>query len=512
MTEIRGIRMLNRREFLKLGGAGLASAALLGVAGCGGDNTIGGVQKGGGTGGKPQPGGTFTFGRGADSVSLDPINATDGESLIVARQVFDSLLDFKPESTDVVPALALEKPKPENDGLRYIFKLRKGVKFHDGTDFNADAVVFNFDRWRNKDNKFHKGGGNQSSNFAYFSSMFIGFGGESIIKSVQANGDYEVVFNLKSPQGPFLSNIAMSPFGIASPAAVQKNVEEFWKNPVGTGPFKFVEWNQGSTVTLEKNKNWWGKDVPVNEGGGGPYLDKVVFRSIPDNTSRVAALTGSQISGSDGLTPDDIPTVQQDQGLKVQFRPPLNVGYLAMNNQKKPFDDPRVRRAVNHAIDMPKIVKAFFGDTGDVATNPMPPTVPFFRKETKPYEYDPAKAKSLLKEAGVGDGFKADFWYMPIPRPYMPDGKGVAQAMAQDLEKVGIKTNLVTREWGVYLDATASGKHDMCLLGWTGDNGDPDNFLNVLLSGKNATPRNAQNVAYYRTIRWTGCSPRPSEP
>ena len=408
IKEIRGIRTLNRREFLKLGGAGLAGAALLGVAGCGGDDTIGGVQEGGGTGGKPQPGGTFTFGRGADSVSLDVINATDGESLIVGRQVFDSLLDFKPESTDVVPALALETPKPEKDGLRYVFKLRKGIKFHDGTDFNADAVVFNFNRWRNKDNEFHKGGGNQSSNFAYFSSMFIGFDNDSIIKSVEANGDYEVVFNLKSPQGPFLSNIAMSPFGIASPAAVQKNVEEFWKNPVGTGPFKFVEWDQGSTVTLEKNKNWWGKDIPVDEGGGGPYVDKVIFRSIPDNTSRVAALSGNQISGADGLTPDDIPTVQQGQGLKVQFRPPLNVGYLAMNNNKKPFDDPRVRRAVNHAIEMPKIVEAFFGDTGDAATNPMPPTVPFFRKETEPYEYDPEKAKSLLKEAGRWRRFRSE--------------------------------------------------------------------------------------------------------
>lgn len=485
---------ISRRDFLKLSGAGLTGAALLGVAGCGGGETIGGGQ---GSSGKPQPGGTFTFGRGADSVGLDPINVTDGESLIVGRQVFDSLLDFAPEATDVVPALAAERPEPQNNGLRYVFKLREDVKFHDGTPFNAEAVVFNFDRWRNTGNPFHKGGGSQSSDFAYFSSMFAGFDGDSIIENVEATGEYEVTFTLKAPQGPFLSNIAMSPFGIASPKAIKENVENFWQNPVGTGPFKFVSWNKGSTVELEKNPDWWGSDLPVEEGGGGPYLDKVIFRSIPDNTSRVAALAGGQLSGADGLTPDDIPTVKQDPNLKIQYRPPLNVGYLAMHTQKEPFTDPKVRQAVNYAINMPKIIEAFFGDTGQNASNPMPPTVPFFNEKIEPYPYDPDKAKQLLEEAGVGGGFDTDLWYMPIPRPYMPDGKGVAQAMQQDLKKVGINADLVTREWGTYIEETGSGAHQMALLGWTGDNGDPDNFLNVLLSGQNATPQNAQNIAYY---------------
>ena len=487
-------KALSRRDFLKVGGAGLTGAALLGVAGCGGGKTIGGGQGGGGGGSAS----IFTYGRGADSVGLDPINVTDGESLIVTRQIFDGLLDFKPESTDVVPALATEVPKPEKGGLVYTFKLRKGVKFHDGAPFNADAVVFNFERWKNTDNPYHKGGGSQTSNFAYYAGMFGGFDDDSTIKKVEAVDDYTVRFTLTEPLAPFLKNIAMSPFGIASPKAIKKDVEGFWQHPIGTGPFVFSSWDQGNEVRLKKGKEWWGTNVPVSKGGGGPYVGKVVFRSIPDNTSRVAALTGGQLSGADGITPDDVPTVRKDSNLKVVFRPPLTIGYLAMNNEKKPFDNVQVRLAIVHAINMPKIVEAFFGATGKVASNPMPPTVPYFDPSIKPYDYNPSKARQLLKKAGLAGGFKTNLWYMPIPRPYMPDGKGIAQAMQSDLKKVGINAKLVTREWGTYLEATGRGEHDMCLLGWTGDNGDPDNFLNVLLSSKGATPQDAQNVAYYK--------------
>lgn len=481
---------LSRREFLKLSGTGVAGALLLGTAACGSGETIGGQQGGGGS--------VFTFGRGADSVTLDPIHATDGESLKVARQVFDGLLDFAPESTDVVPALANEVPEPEEGGLVYTFPLREGVEFHDGTPFNAEAVVFNFERWKNTGNEYHTGGGSQGSDFTYYDSMFGGFDDDSVIESVEATGEYEVRFTLREPLGPFLRNIAMSPFGIASPEAIRNDVEGFWRNPVGTGPFVFDSWNQGSTVRLNANDSWWGTDVPVEEGGGGPNVQTVVFTSIPDNTARVASLTGGEITAADGLTPDDVPTVEEDPNLKVQTRPPLNIGYLAMNNNKEPFDDPLVRQAVNYAINTQAIVDGFFGNTADVAYNPMPPTVPFFNEDEEPYGHDPDEARRLLEEAGLGDGFEATLWYMPIPRPYMPDGEGIAQAMQQDLREVGIDVTLETREWGTYLAATGRGEHDMALLGWTGDNGDPDNFLNVLLSSANATEEEAQNIAYYQ--------------
>jgi peptide/nickel transport system substrate-binding protein len=478
----------------------LVCAVMLALVGCGGEGeTIGGEGEGeGGANGEPQEGGTFIFGRGGDSVTLDPINATDGESLIVTRQIFDGLLDFEPGTTELVPALAEEIPEPQEDGTVYEFKLREGVEFHDGTPFNAEAVVFNFERWRDTENEYHTGGGGQSSNFSYYLNQFGGFDDESIIENVEAVDEYTVRFELSRPQGPFLRNIAMSPFGIASPAAIEENVEEFWRNPVGTGPFQFEEWNQGSTVRLSRYEDWWGTDVPVEEGGGGPYVEEVEFRSIPDNTSRVAALSGGQLSGADGLTPDDIPTIEQDPNLKVITRPPLNVGYLAMNNEVEPFDDPLVRQAMTHAIDMQAIVDAFFGDTAEVASNPMPPTIPFFNEDIEPYEYDPERARELLAEAGYEDGFDTELWYMPVPRPYMPDGRGVAQAMQSDLEEVGVNAELITFEWGTYLDRTGRGEHPMALLGWTGDNGDPDNFLNVLLSSQGATESDASNIAYYQ--------------
>lgn len=483
---------MNRRDFLKLSGAGITGAALLGVAGCGGGEQVGGGGQGGGGGG------TFTYGRGADSVSLDPIHATDGESFVVTRQVMDTLLSFQPGTTSPIPSLATEVPEPEDGGLRYTFNIREGVKFHDGETLDAEAIKFNYDRWQYTDNEYHTGGGNQSSNFAYYSVMFGGFDGDSFIENVEAPDATTLVFTLREPLAPFVRNVGMSAFAIASPKAIEDDVDGFWENPIGSGPFKFGSWKRGSEVRLSANEDFWGKDLPAEEGGGGPNVDRIVIRSIPDNTARVAALSGGELSGADGLTPDDVPTVEENQDLKVLYRPPLNIAYLAMNCQKEPFTDRRVRQAMNYAINRPEIVESFFGETGQVASNAMPPTVPYFREATEPYPYDPDEARRLLEEAGMGDGFDIELWYMPIPRPYMPDGRGVAQAMQRDLEQVGINAKLVTREWGTYLEETGTGAHDAAMLGWSGDNGDPDNFLNVLLSSASATEEDAQNIAYYK--------------
>src|SRR5215204_6188423 len=384
------ITTLNRRDFLRLSGAGLTGVALVGVAGCGGGGTIGGGGGGGGS--------TFIFGRGADSVCLDPVNATDGESFRATRQVFDTLLDFAPESFDMIPALATEIPEPEDGGRSYTLKLRKGVKFHDGTDFNADAVKFNFDRWGDTKNEYHKGGGGQTASFSYYSSQFGGFDDDSVIESVDVVDDYTVKFSLKHPLGPFTRNLTMSPFAIASPAAIKKNVDDFWQEPVGSGPYKFIKWERNSQIRVEATKDWWGTDLPASQGYGGPHLKEVIIRSIPDNTQRVAALTGNQLNGADGLVPDDVPAIKQQEGFTLEFRPPNTVGYLAMNNEKKPFDDPRVRQAFNHAINMPKLVEAVLGETGEVASNYMPPLLPFFNNDIEPYPYDPDKAKQLLKD------------------------------------------------------------------------------------------------------------------
>ena len=435
---------INRRDFLRLSGAGLAGVALVGIAGCGGGGTIGG-----GGGGSS----TFVFGRGADSVGLDPINVTDGESLRATRQIFDGLLRFEPGSFDVAPALATEIPKPENGGRTYTLKLRDGVKFHDGTEFNADAVKFNFDRWRDTKNPYHKGGGSNTSDFAYYVGQFGGFDDDSVIESVDVLDEYTVRFNLKEPQGPFVKNLTMSPFAIASPAAIKKNVDNFWQEPVGSGPYKFVTWERNSQVRVKANDDWWGSSLPANQGYGGPHTKQVVIKTIPDNTQRVAALTGNQLNAADGLVPDDVPSVEEQEGFAVKFRPPNTIGYLAMNNEKDPFDDPRVRQAFNYAINIPQIVESVLRGQGEVASNYFPSLLPYFDDSIKPYPYDPDKAKQLLKDAGAAN-LKTDLWYMPIPRPYMPDAKSVAQVMQQNLQKVGVSAKLVTYEWATYLTKT----------------------------------------------------------
>lgn len=417
------------------------------------------------------------FGRGGDSVSLDPITVTDGESFKVTKNIFDTLVNFGEQDTEIEGALASDWTA-EEDGLTYTFTLEEGVKFHDDTDFNAEAVVANFERWAAGD----------ADKFPYYQSMFGGFGDaeEHVIESVEATGDYEVTFKLKRPMAPFLKNLAMSPFGIASPTAFEAAGESFGDKPVGTGPFKFVEWKRNDTVRIEKFDDYWVE--------GEPKLDEVVFRSIPDNSGRLNALLAGEIDLADGINPSDGVTIEGDDNLQLYERPSMNVGYLGLTTTREPFDDPKVRQAMNHAIDRQAIVDAFFEGRGEVAKNPMPPVISGYNDDIEGYEYDPEKAKELLEEAGLGDGFEMELWAMPVPRPYMPDGQKVAEAIQSDLAEVGITATIVSYEWATYLEKAANGEADAFLLGWTGDNGDADNFLYVLLDKDNI---GSNNYTYY---------------
>src|SRR5690606_23139617 len=245
----------------------LLSTLLYACSGGGGSEE--GSESSGETGGEGESSGekVLIFGRGGDSVSLDPITVTDGESFKVTKNIFDTLVNFGEQDTEIEPALASDWTA-EEDGLTYTFTLEEGVKFHDGTDFNAEAVVANFERWAAGD----------ADSFPYYQSMFGGFGDEEghVIESVEATGDYEVTFKLKRPMAPFLKNLAMSPFGIASPTAFEEAGDSFGDNPVGTGPFEFVEWKRNDTVRIKKFEDYWVE--------GEPLLDEVVFRAIPDNS------------------------------------------------------------------------------------------------------------------------------------------------------------------------------------------------------------------------------------
>ncbi len=446
----------------------VAAALVVGIAGIGSAET-------------PKQGGTLIYGRGGDSVSLDPINVTDGESLIVTRQIFDGLLQYDEKDTSVKPALALSWSVSKDEKV-WTFKLRQGVKFHDGTPFNAQAVKFNFDRWKDGKNPYHQGP------FEYYYYMFVQ-GDTDIIKSVDVVDDYTVKFVLEKPLAPFLANLAMTPFAIASPESIKKYGADVGNHPVGTGPFKFVSWDHGDKIVLERNDSYW---------GGRPYLDKVVFRSIPDNSARFMELQAGSISMMTDPNPDDVPIAEKDKSLKVLLRPSFNVGYMAINMDKKPFDDIRVRQAIAHAINKAAIVKAFFA-RAQVAKNPLPPSLWGYNDDVKDYEYDPAKAKKLLADAGYKNGFDTTLWAMPVPRPYMQQPQKIAEAIQADLAAVGIRAKIVSYDWATYLDKIAYGEHDMCLIGWTGDNGDPDNFIYVFFHSSNAVAGRASNYSFYRS-------------
>jgi len=429
---------------------------------------------------KPPAKVTFIFGAQGEPVCLDAPIITDGISGRVINQVFEGLVKFDGNTTNVIPGLA-EKWETSADGLVWTFTLRKGAKFHDGTPFNAEAVVKNWDYWSNTKNPLHKIQVDAGQTFEYYEGQFGGFDGDSLITKVEAKDEATVVFTLKNPQGPFLNNLAMFVFVFSSPTALEKAGKDSCKTPVGTGPFKFVEWKPDQYVKLEKFADYWDKAHVAK-------VDEVIIRNIKDNSARLNALKAGEVHGVEGMEPDTIKALQADAKFQVILRPPNNTGYLAFNYNVKEFQDVKVRQAFAMAINKKAIVDAFFGGLGLVAKEFIPPSLWGYNKDLADFEYSADKAKALLAEAGFKDGLKEitwadgkktplELWYMPVSRPYYPNPKDIAEAMAADLAKASIKTELKTVDWAVYLDERKNGKLPLYMLGWTGDNGDPDNFV-----------------------------------
>ncbi len=423
---------------------------------------------------------TFIFGGQGEPVDLNPAIITDSISSRITRQIYEGLTKYKGATTEVIPALA-EKWQVSPDGTVWTFTLRKNVKFHDGTPFDAAAVVWNFEWHRFSAQPQHEMLTKAGRTFEYYGAQFGGFDDKSLITKVEAVNPSTVRFTLKNPQGPFLANLAMFTFDQVSPTAVQKWGLEFSKHPVGTGPYRFVDWKVGQEVTLEANPDYWDK-------AAAPKIPRVIVRNIKDNSQRLAALKAGEIHGMEGINPDDVKVVREDPNLQLILRPTNTTGYVAFNFHVKEFQDKRVREAFAHAVNKKGIVDALYGGTGIVATQFQPPPLWGYNKDLKDYDYNPQRARDLLKDAGFGQGLKEvtwddghkeplQFWYMPVSRPYYPNPKEIAEAIAADLAKVGITVQLQTTDWTVYLDKSRRGQLAMFMLGWTGDNGDPDNFV-----------------------------------
>ena len=436
-------------------------------------------------------GNTFTFGEFGNAVALDPAVVTDGISFRVTVQGCEPLLQFADETTVPQPGLA-ESWTSSEDGLVWTFKLREGVTFHDGTPFNADAVVYNFERWRFTDHPTHFA----EQVFEYYAYMWGGFDDNSIIANVEATGEYEVTITLSSPYGSMLNTLAMPMFAIASPTAIEEAGSAYGTPSVGfscTGPYEFVEWVSDDHITLTRNENYYG-EIPGN-------VDTIIYRVIPNAAARFAALQAGEIDAFEQPNVEDLEAIEAGENTYLLIRPPLNTAYVAFNYRIAEFRDPLVREAISLAINRQEIVDAFYPPDAMVAKTFVPPSLWGYNPDIPEPEYNPERAMELLAEAGYPDGFSEvnvlsvdengvvgedvvdtiplRLYYMPVQRPYMPDGLGVGEAMASYLAQVGLNASLEqVGDWSAYLNARTNGELlGMYQLGWTGDNGDPDNFL-----------------------------------
>lgn len=419
---------------------------------------------------------TFVFCSEGSPEGFNPALYTAGTTFDASsRQIYNRLVQFKRGTTTIEPGLA-ERWEASKDGLSYTFYLRRGVKWQSNKnftptrDFNADDVIFSFDRQGNKDNPYFDVSG---GSYEYFNAMSM----PDLIKSIEKVDDYTVRFNLTRPESPFIANLGMDFASIMSAeyAAAMLEAgtpEKVDLDPIGTGPFQLVAYQKDAVIRYKAFDAYW---------EGKAAIDNLIFAITPDATVRYQKLKAGECHAMPYPNPADLAAMDADPNINLMSQEGLNVGYLAYNTEKAPFTDSRVRKALNMAINKQAIIDAVFQGAGKAATNPIPPTIWSYNPMIEDDPYDPAAAKKLLAEAGLGNGFDTDIWAMPVQRPYNPNARRMAELIQADWAKIGVNAKIVSFEWGEYLKRSKAGEHQTVLLGWTGDNGDPDNFLAVLL-------------------------------
>ncbi len=410
---------------------------------------------------------TLVIAIGADQTGLDPQTVQNNESGFVMSTIFDGIVNYKPGSSEVAPGLA-ESWTISPDGKVYTFKLRRGVKFHDGTPMNARTVAQDLDRAINPSNPCYVLD-RKVDTFASFT--FGSVKGGDVVK-MDALDDATLRFTLPKSNAPFLSSLAMVWTGIMSPAATKQYNCDASQHPVGTGPFKFVEAVRNDHVTVEANPDYW---------GGKAKVDRIIFRIIPESATRLLALERNEVHILADVPPADYQRVEKNPALKLYKEPGLTILGVAMSNDLGPFKDKRVRQAMNYAVDKDAINKGLYGGA-TTASQGIPPVLWGYNKDVAPYSYDVNKAKALLKDAGFPNGFSTEMMVSANPRGYNPiGGAKLGEAVQSYLAKIGVNVKITQFEWGAYLAKYRRTPWEgFAIAGWSGDNGDPDNFLGDL--------------------------------
>jgi dipeptide transport system substrate-binding protein len=419
-----------------------------------------------------------------------PAINTTGTSFDANGQIYSRIVEFERGGTRVVPGLA-ERWDISTDGKTYTFHLRRGVKWHSNRifkptrDFDADDVVFSFERQWKENHPFFRV---TSSNHSYFNDMGL----PALMKSVEKLDDHTVRVTLNEPEAPFLADLAMEFAAIQSKEYADAMLkagtpEKIDQEPIGTGPYYLLQYQKDAVIRYRAFADYW---------DGKAKIDDLVFSITPDAAVRWAKLQKGECHVMPYPNPADLDAMRRTPGVEVLEQPGLNIGYLAYNTTKKPFDDVRVRKALNMAINKKAIIDAVYLSTGVAAKNPIPPSMWSYNDDIADDPFDPAAAKKLLSDAGYPNGFTTDLWAMPVQRPYNPNARRIAELMQADLAKIGVTAEIRSFEWGEYRKRAQNGEHMMAQLGWTGDNGDPDNFLHSLL-GCNSARTDGSNIAKF---------------
>jgi peptide/nickel transport system substrate-binding protein len=399
------------------------------------------------------------------TVQLDPAIAGSngyGDILPLVDNITEGLTRFKPGTVEIEPGLA-ESWEVSEDGLQYVFTIRPGVTFHDGTPLDAKAVETNFLRQLDEENPLHQ------ESMVYAGIVFAD------VESVEATGDMELTVTMSRPSVLLPGNLAIFAAGIVSPTALETEGADFGQSPVSTGPFKFDSWTKDVELVLVANDDYW---------GGRPALDRVVWRTIADDTVRLSELQTGSIDVANQIDFKDAPDIEGDENLQLITGPFLNVQFLAFNQAIPPFDNPSLRMAVQHAINKESIAEVVASGHYTLGAGPIAPTLlGYDRSLAERYPYDPEQAKSLIAESGLSD---ISFDLYNRANSFWPV---LGQLIQSDLAAVGITVNLQSLEDAEFFDQVNTGEVQAFLNDWTWDNGDPDNVMYSLFTHERAVTR-----------------------